>query len=125
MGMVLGLVMFVAAAEAQTPATWQLLALDSSAQTAVFVNAADELCLLHVQEALADTGFILHAVQSDRVTLQLKRAYQGLPLQQQLPLGAIVDPQAVAQMEEADRRAARAESLIMTPVERVTPPTGQ
>lgn len=125
MGIVIGLTLVVLAAEKPSSETWQLLALDASAQTAVFVNTADELRLVHLQDSLADTGFILHAVQSDQVTLQLKRAYQGLPLQQQLPLGATLDPQAVAQMEEADRRAARAESLIMTPVEAAAPPSGQ
>ena len=47
---------------------------------------------------------------------------QGLVLQQTLALGARLDPEAVAQMEAADQRAARAESLIMTPVEPVKPP---
>ncbi|MFO1496588.1 MAG: hypothetical protein U1F26_18250 [Lysobacterales bacterium] len=118
----MGVAWVILAADGGAPQNWQLLALDVSAQTAVFVGADEQLRLVHVHESLADSGFTLHAVQPDQVTLQLKRSYQGLVLQQTLALGARLDPEAVAQMEAADQRAARAESLIMTPVEPVKPP---
>lgn len=89
-------------------ASYALIALDADAGTAVFESAADGLFLVRRDQPIADSGFRLSAVSADGVTVVLDRSYQGQSLTLPLVRGEGLVPAKIAEMEEADRRAAHA-----------------